>query len=176
MKSQTHFFLPVYGTISAEALAQRILSALKQGWINEAVNLAQTMCTKYPRLPESFVLLAKTLMDTGRDTEAFDVWDEIIKQHPLKKTWLEQAIFLSLSRNNIDALKRWLQLSEDIFIHPLSSTVLTKLDQHGFHLTGSAGIHCNQIFAWTWMPVEFFPRIVPHGGPAPVPRSEGAHV
>jgi GT2 family glycosyltransferase len=162
-----HHHLPISSALSAEALAQRALSAMRSGRLDDAIGISETMRQKYPSLPESHVLYARALAAAKRFSAAFDVWDDIIERTPLQMIWLEQAIRLALSHGNVEALKRWTGLMENIFIHPPSAALLSKLDQQGWPIRGSVGIHCNQVLAWTWLPAGTPPRIEPYGGPAP---------
>jgi GT2 family glycosyltransferase len=164
-KQFTH--LPITSVIGADALAHHTIFALAHKNIGDALGSAFILHHSYPELPESHALYAKALTETGRISEALKAWDTLIDRVPLEMKWLEQAVRLALFHHNDQALKRWTALMQGIFICPPSSGLLLKLDQEGWPVNGSVGIHCNKVMAWTWLASGTSPRIDPCGGPAP---------
>lgn len=129
-----------------------------QNRLDHAVSSASIMHHNYPNLPESYVLYAKALSKAGQFSQSVSVWEEAIK-FPLKTIWLEQAIQVALKAGNEEKIKRFLGLLEGIFIHPPSAGLLAELARQGRIVTGSVGIHCNQVMGWTWLPAKITPRI-----------------
>jgi GT2 family glycosyltransferase len=164
-KQFTH--LPITSVTSAEALAQQTISALQHKNLDDALGSAFVLHHSYPELPESHALYARVLADTGRFSKAFKIWDTLINRVPLEMKWLEMAVRLALVHRNKKALQRWTELLQRIFICPPSSDLLLKLDQEGWPVQGSAGIHCNKVMAWTWLASGTTPRIDAFGGAAP---------
>lgn len=162
------FHLPITSVTSAEVLAQHSIFALQHKNLDDSLGSAFILHHTYPELPESHALYARALTETGRIPEAFKVWDTLIDQTPLEMKWLEQAVRLALVHHNDQALQRWTELMQRIFICPPSSDLLLKLDQEGWPVTGSVGIHCNRVIAWTWLASGTPPpRIDPCGGLVP---------
>lgn len=140
-----------------------------QDRLDEAVSSASIMHHNYPNLPESYVLYAKALSKSGRFFQSMAVWEEAVNYLPLKRIWLEQAIQVAVKVGNEEVIKRFLSLLEGVFIHPPSAGLLAELTRQGRIVSGSVGIHCNQVMGWTWLPVGTAPRIEPIGGGASSP-------
>jgi GT2 family glycosyltransferase len=158
---------PITSVTSADTLASHTISALQNKRPDNALGSAFVLHHSYPELPESHALYARVLAETGRISDAFKVWDTLINRAPLEMKWLAQAVRLALAHGNKPALQRWTQLMQAVFICPPPPDLLTKLDQQGWPVQGSAGIHCNKVMAWTWLDSGAPPRIDPYGGPAP---------
>ncbi|MGD9974509.1 MAG: glycosyltransferase [Desulfatirhabdiaceae bacterium] len=162
-------YLPIRPGTSAEILAQQTIGAMVQDRLDEAVSSASIMHHNYPNLPESYVLYAKALSKAGRFSQSMAVWEEAVNYLPLKTIWLAQAIQVAVKVGNEEVIKRFLSLLEGIFIHPPSAGILAELTRQGRIVSGSVGIHCNQVMGWTWLPVGMGPRIEPIGGGASSP-------
>jgi GT2 family glycosyltransferase len=143
--------LPILPDLSAESLAQSILAAHRRGDLEEAEVYSRVMWQRYSHVPESGALLARTLARRNKINQALAVWDKVLCANPLKSEWLAQAVNLAGTHDAPEMLQRWVQMLSRIFIQAPPLELLHKLNNLGYDIKGSVGVHCGYILGWAWL-------------------------